>query len=220
MEEYCQNPLCENKAAKEVLVSMEAPGDQARLLCAACEEVYTWGVQHGSRIDYGLRVDPPPEEMGPEPLYTAVYIIDVNAADVHEAAECAHRIMTDPDSMRPVLLVIDSKGGCATVDLSMDNANPDDSGETANYEAAAQHLADQGDLIFTGPMSGGLWNGRCMDASIMSKKQGDKAAYKFLIKFGDQYASSLSADQQRQWQTIKDQSAGLLKDSRENTGKI
>ena len=121
MEEYCQNPLCENRAAKEVLASVEAPGDQARLLCAACEEVYTWGVQHGSRIDYGLRVDPPPEEMGPEPLYTAVYIIDVNAANVHEAAEYAHRIMTDPGSMRPVLIVIDSKGGCATVDLSDDD---------------------------------------------------------------------------------------------------
>ena len=69
MEEYCQNPLCANKAAKEVLVSVEAPGDQARLLCAACEEVYTWGVQHGGRIDHGLRIDPPGEEMGPEPLY-------------------------------------------------------------------------------------------------------------------------------------------------------
>ena len=139
MEEYCQNPLCENKAAKEVPVSVEAPGDQGRSLCAACEEVYTWGVQHGGRIDHGLRIDPPGEEMGPEPLYTAVYMIDANAANVHEAAEYAHRIMIDPDSMRPVLLVIDSKGGCATVDLSMDNANPDDSGETANYEAAAQH---------------------------------------------------------------------------------
>ena len=126
MQEFCQNPLCGNRAAKEVLASVEAPGDQARSLCAACEEVYTWGVQHGGRIDYGLRIDPPGEEMGPEPLYTAVYIIDVNAADVHEAAECAHRIMTDPDSMRPVLLVIDSKGGCTTVDLSEDDVTLDD----------------------------------------------------------------------------------------------
>ncbi len=126
MEEFCQNPLCENKAAKEVPVSVEAPGDQARLLCAACEEVYTWGVQHGGRIDYGLKVDPPGEEMGPEPLYSVVYIIDVNAANVHGAAEYAHRIMSNPDSMRPVLIVIDSKGGCTTVDLSEDDVAVDD----------------------------------------------------------------------------------------------
>ena len=56
-----------------------------------------------------------------------------------------------------------------------------------------------------------------MDAYIMSKKQGDKAAHDFLIKFGDQYASNLSVDLQRQWQNIKDRAAGILKDSRENT---
>ena len=117
---------------------MGAPGDQARSLCAACEEVYTWGVQQGGRIDCGLRVDPPPEEMGPEPLYTAVYIIDVNAANVHEAAEYAHRIMTDPDSMRPVLLVIDSKGGCATVDLSDDDATLDDAAKNSKSKEEDQ----------------------------------------------------------------------------------
>lgn len=126
MEEFCQNPLCENKATKEVPVSMEAPGDQVKALCAACEEVYTWGVQHGGRIDQGLRVDHPGEEMGPEPLYTVVYTIDVYAANVHEAAEYVHRIMTDPYSMRPVLIMIDSKGGCTTVDLFGDDVTSDD----------------------------------------------------------------------------------------------
>jgi len=217
MEEYCQNPLCENKAIKEVPVSVRTTSDQVRALCACCEEVYTWGVQHGSTICEGLKIDPPPKEKGDEPLFRVVYIIDVNSGDVREAAEYTHRIMSDPESLRPVLLVIDSKGGCTTVDLSMNNANPDDSGEMTNYKAAAQYLADQGDRIFTGPMKGGLWNGRCMDACIMSKKQGDKVAYEFLIKFGDQYASSLSADQQRQWQEIKDHAASLLKGSRENT---
>jgi hypothetical protein len=48
MEEYCQNPLCEHKAVKQVPVSVRAASDQKRSLCAACEEVYTWGVQHGS----------------------------------------------------------------------------------------------------------------------------------------------------------------------------
>ena len=46
-----------------------------------------------------------------------------------------------------------------------------------DYEPAAQYLADEGRNIFTGRMNGGLWNARCMDACIISKKQGDKAAY-------------------------------------------
>jgi len=217
MEEYCQNPLCENEAVKEVPVSVRTTSDQVRALCAACEEVYTWGVQHGSMICEGLKIDPPPKEKGDERLFRVVYMIDVNAGDVREAAEYTHRIMTDPASMRPVLHVVDSNGACTEVDLSVDNANPENSANMVTYEAAAQYLADQGDKVFTGPMKGGLWNGRCLDASVMSKKQGDKAAYDFLIKFGDQYASSLSADQQRQWQEIKDHAASLLQGSRENT---
>jgi hypothetical protein len=217
MEEYCQNPLCENKAIKEVPVSVRTTSDQVRALCAACEEVYTWGVQQGSMICEGLKIDPPPKEEGDEPLFRVVYIIDVNSGDIREAAEYTHRIMSDPESMRPVLHVIDSNGKSTEVDLSKDITDRDDNEETADYEPAAQYLADHGDRIVTGPMKGGLWTGRCLDACIMSKKQGGKAAYEFLIKFGDQYASSLSADQQRQWQEIKDQAAGLLKGSRENT---
>jgi hypothetical protein len=217
MEEYCQNPLCENQAIKEVPVSVHTTSDQVRSLCACCEEVYTWGVQHGSTICEGLKIDPPPKEKGDEPLFRVVYIIDVNSSDIREAAEYTHRIMSDPDSLRPVLHVIDSKGNSTEVDLSKDSADRDDNEETANYEAAAQYLADQGDRIFTGPMKGGLWNGRCLDACIMSKKQGDKVAYEFLIKFGDQYVLSLSDDEKRKWQEIKDHAAGLLKNSKENT---
>jgi hypothetical protein len=47
MERYCQNPLCENEATKTVPVSVDKPADQKRALCPVCEEVYTWGVQHG-----------------------------------------------------------------------------------------------------------------------------------------------------------------------------
>ena len=47
MERYCQNPLCENEAAKVVAVSVDKPSDQKRSLCAVCEEVFSWGVQHG-----------------------------------------------------------------------------------------------------------------------------------------------------------------------------
>jgi hypothetical protein len=220
MKEYCQNPLCESKAVKKVPVSVKTGFDETRALCAACDEVYTWGVQHGVMMWEGLKIDPPPEETSGEPLFRVAYMIDVNAGDVREAAEYTHRIMTDPDSMRPVLQVIDSDGNSTQVDLSEDDADPDDHGKAANYEQAAQYLADHGDRIFTGPMKGGLWNARCMDASVMSKKQGDKAAYEFLLKFGDQYASSLSRDQQRQWQTIKDQADLRLKGIQEKTSEI
>jgi hypothetical protein len=219
MEKFCHNPLCENEAVKEVAVSAERPSDQVRSLCAACEEVYTWGVRHGRMICEGLKVESPPAEKGDEPLFRVVYMIDVNARDVRAAAEYAHRLMTDPDSLRPVLHVIDSTGVCTEVDLLADDADQDRSGDTADWEAAAQYLSDQGDTIFTGPMVGGLWNGRGIDACLMSRKQGDKAAYEFLINFGDQYVSSLSADQQRRWQAIKDHAAGLLKGGRKSVNE-
>jgi hypothetical protein len=158
-------------------------------------------------------IGPPPKDQGPVPLYRVVYVIDVNAADAQEAARCAYKIMTDPASMRPVLDVLDSEGRNTRIDLSED-------AKQANYCAVAEYLAEQGRKVFTGRMTGGLWNGRCLDACIMSKKQGDKAAYEFLLEFGDQLASSLSADQQRQWQGIKDQAAGLLKGRTENTHEI
>ena len=217
MEKYCQNSLCENEAVKEVPVSVETVSDQARALCAACEESYSWGVQHGKCASPGLSIEPPPEEKGDEPLFRVVYIIDVNSGDIREAAEYTHRIMIDPESLPPVLHVIDFKGKSTEVDLSKDDADRNDNDETTDYKPAAQYLADNGDRIFTGPMIGGLWNGRCLDACVMSKKQGDKVAYEFLIKFGDQYASSLSDEGQCQWQEIKDHAASLLKGNKENT---
>lgn len=154
----------------------------------------------------GLKIEPPPKENGDEPLFRVVYIIDVDSGDAHEAAEYVHRIMTDPDSMRPVLHVLDSSGVQTVIDLSEDNT------KNFNYEDAAKYLAEHGREIFTGPVNGGLWNGRCMDAYIMNWKRGDKAPYYFLLQYGDQYASALSQDIQRQWQNIKDQSARILKD--------
>lgn len=50
MEKYCQNQLCENEAAKEVPVSVNKSSDQSRAVCAACDEAYSWGVQHGRMI--------------------------------------------------------------------------------------------------------------------------------------------------------------------------
>jgi hypothetical protein len=47
MKDYCENEYCESPGAKVVPVSVCKPSDQTRTLCVACEEVYTWGVQHG-----------------------------------------------------------------------------------------------------------------------------------------------------------------------------
>ena len=61
MKEYCQNQFCENEAVKEVPVSVEKSSDQTRSLCAACEESYIWGVQHGKMTSDGLKIEPPHE---------------------------------------------------------------------------------------------------------------------------------------------------------------
>jgi len=50
MNAFCDNALCENPGFKEVPVSISHAGDQTRTLCAACEEAYTWGVQHGTFV--------------------------------------------------------------------------------------------------------------------------------------------------------------------------
>ena len=47
MKQFCENPNCDNPAVKKVRVSVALPSDQKRSLCATCEEVYSWGVQHG-----------------------------------------------------------------------------------------------------------------------------------------------------------------------------
>ena len=49
-KKYCDNTLCENPVFKEVPVSVRRAGDQKRSLCAACEEAYSTGVQHGTFV--------------------------------------------------------------------------------------------------------------------------------------------------------------------------
>jgi hypothetical protein len=122
MKEYCQNPLCENKAVKQVPVSVREASDQKRSLCAACEEVYTWGVQQGTMSQKGLLIEPPPKETGPEPLYRVVYAIDVNSPNPQQAAEQAYEIMTDRESIRPVLHIVDGRGRNKVVDLAISDA--------------------------------------------------------------------------------------------------
>ena len=120
MEKYCQNPLCENQAVKQVPVSVREASDQKRSLCAACEEVYSWGVQQGLMSRTGLQIEPPPKENGPERLYRVVYVIDVNAPNPQQAAERAYEIMKDPQSIRPVLEVLEPSGRYTRVDLSQE----------------------------------------------------------------------------------------------------
>jgi hypothetical protein len=65
-----------------------------------------------------MHIQPPPKEPG---LYRVVYVIDVGAANVIEAARNAYQMMSDPDSMPPVLEVIDGEGNKTRVDLSEEN---------------------------------------------------------------------------------------------------
>jgi len=119
MEKYCANGSCQNEAITEVPVSVNKPSDQKRALCAACQEVYGWGVQYGlHRRSPGLQILPPPKEEGPKSLYRAVYMIDVCGDGSHEAAREAYEMMSDPESMRPVLHVLDSDGADILVDLA------------------------------------------------------------------------------------------------------
>ena len=74
----------------------------------------------GASPPLGLTIAPPPKDSGEDPLFRVVYVIDVNAGDAHAAAEYTHRIMADPNSILPVLKVIDHTGKTVTVDLSED----------------------------------------------------------------------------------------------------
>jgi hypothetical protein len=60
-------------------------------------------------------IEPPPKEKG---LYRVVYVIDVSADSPLDAAKKTHQIMTDPDSLAPVLEVVDQNGKVAKFDLS------------------------------------------------------------------------------------------------------
>jgi len=65
----------------------------------------------------GFMIEPPPTEAGLESLYRVVYMIDINARDPRQAAERVHVLMQDPESMPPVLDVLDSHGRRTRVDL-------------------------------------------------------------------------------------------------------
>ena len=60
-------------------------------------------------------IEPPSKE---KDLYRVVYVIDVNADSSLDAAKKTHQIMTDPDSLAPVLEVVDQGGKVTKFDLS------------------------------------------------------------------------------------------------------
>ena len=122
MGKHCHNSLCQNEAVKEVPVSVNKASDEMRSLCAACEEAYGWGVQHGlQNAAPGLYILPPPVEEGSKELFRAVYLIDVCAESSHEAARQTYEIMSDPAPLRPVLHILDSEGCDTVVDLADDD---------------------------------------------------------------------------------------------------
>lgn len=65
-----------------------------------------------------LMVTPPLRETDAEPLWRVVYVIDVPGRDAQAAARLAHQIMTYPDSLAPVLDIIDGRGKVVRIDLS------------------------------------------------------------------------------------------------------
>ena len=62
-----------------------------------------------------FRTDLPLKEKG---LYRVIYEIDVGADSAVDAAKTVHEIMSDSESLPPVLDVIDNKGNKVRIDLS------------------------------------------------------------------------------------------------------
>ena len=62
----------------------------------------------------GLLIEPPSEK----DAYRVVYTIDVLSKSPVQAAQSIHRIMADPESMEPVLEIIDPTGKVTRIDLS------------------------------------------------------------------------------------------------------
>lgn len=111
-------------------------------------------------------------------------------------------VFNDINSEDPQIIDLENAKESCRIEESQDDSN--------RYCAAAEYIAAEGRKIFTGPMNGGLWNSRCLDACILSKKKTDKAAYELLIKFGDQYALWISNEQKELWKKIKESVAAML----------
>ena len=65
----------------------------------------------------GLHIALPPADH-----WRVVYTIDVDAPDALAAAKVAHVMMVDPDSLWPVLQVVDGRGKVTTIDLAHESS--------------------------------------------------------------------------------------------------
>ena len=90
--------------------------------------------------------------------------------------------------------------------------------EECRYCKAAEYLAENGRRIFTDSLIGGFWNTACISASILSNKQGDKAAYEYLLKFSDKYLHDLPPDEERLWQKVMAKAVTLFNVSEHSGG--
>ena len=65
-----------------------------------------------------LQIEPPPKE---KDLYRVIYVFDVGADSPLDAAKKTYEIMTDPDSLAPVLEVVNQSGKVTKIDLGKNN---------------------------------------------------------------------------------------------------
>jgi len=64
----------------------------------------------------GVSIMPPPK--GRPLIFRVVYVIDVGAGNVVGAAKRAYAMMTDSDSIPPIVEVIDNRGNKVRIDMS------------------------------------------------------------------------------------------------------
>ena len=67
----------------------------------------------------GVSIMSPPKVR--PPVFRVVYVIDVGAGNVVEAAKRAYAMMTNSDSIPPIVEVMDNRGNKVRIDMS----NPD-----------------------------------------------------------------------------------------------
>ena len=124
MKEFCENEHCENPGFKVVSVSVAKPSDQTRTLCAACEEAYSIGVQHGTITAH--------QELAVryvEKLMAAdgFVVLGLNQSDPSRHGACeawAYRGPLDFDVATPVVFGLGPKVRDALIALDLELADP------------------------------------------------------------------------------------------------
>jgi len=104
MNPFCDNALCENPGFKEVPVSVRRAGDEKRTLCAACEEAYSWGVQHGTFVAEaeGSRLDLDGRELATVLAALRYYQAENLQGGADVADEAVATVATDGGRLQPL----------------------------------------------------------------------------------------------------------------------